>query len=302
MPNLIPVSMSLWAGIYQVLFAFRVGAPIVVLPRFDTAAFADAVRRFGIRSTVLPPAAMTMLSDDEAITDLAPLRFVRIDLVAAVTAAGPPLPRPLRHRRPQRLGPDRDRRRDRRLDGRRLARSSATTKLGSVGRPHRGVTIRRRRRRTASSGSGRRRSARATPTARRPDRPADRRRLVPHRRHRPGRRRRLRLDRGPGQRHDQPRRPQGVPRRGGRGPPAVAGGAPTPPWSASPTTASARCRGPSSSRSRATSPPPTSARRRSAASTSLPTRCRCASSTVDALPRNEIGKVLAKDLVALVPG
>ena len=29
MPNLIPVSLSLWAGIYNVLFAFRVGAPVV---------------------------------------------------------------------------------------------------------------------------------------------------------------------------------------------------------------------------------------------------------------------------------
>ena len=41
MPNLIPVSMSLWAGIYQVLFAFRVGAPIVVLP---------ALRHRGVRT------------------------------------------------------------------------------------------------------------------------------------------------------------------------------------------------------------------------------------------------------------
>ena len=38
-------------------------------PAFDTAAFADAIRRFEIRSTVLPPAAMTMLCDDESIDD-----------------------------------------------------------------------------------------------------------------------------------------------------------------------------------------------------------------------------------------
>ncbi len=76
MPNLVPVSLSLWAGIYQVLFAFRVGAPVVIMDGFDTTEFAP-VRRFGIRSTVLPPAAMTMLSDDTSIDDLAPLRYVR---------------------------------------------------------------------------------------------------------------------------------------------------------------------------------------------------------------------------------
>jgi acyl-CoA synthetase (AMP-forming)/AMP-acid ligase II len=77
MPNLIPVSLSLWAGVYQVLFAFTVGAPIVVMETFETAEFASLVRRFGIRSTVLPPAAMVMLADDEAIVDLSPLRYVR---------------------------------------------------------------------------------------------------------------------------------------------------------------------------------------------------------------------------------
>lgn len=77
MPNLIPVSLSLWAGIYQVLFAFRVGAPVVLMDGFDTAEFASLVQRFGIKSTVLPPAAMVMLADDERIADLSPLRYVR---------------------------------------------------------------------------------------------------------------------------------------------------------------------------------------------------------------------------------
>ncbi|HEX7134984.1 MAG TPA: AMP-binding protein [Iamia sp.] len=77
MPNLVPVSLSLWAGIYQVLFARAVGAPVVVMEGFDTQEFARLVERFAIRSTVLPPAAMTMLSDDERITSLAPLRYVR---------------------------------------------------------------------------------------------------------------------------------------------------------------------------------------------------------------------------------
>jgi acyl-CoA synthetase (AMP-forming)/AMP-acid ligase II len=77
MPNLIPVPLSLWAGVYQVLFAFTVGAPIVVMESFQTLEFASLVRSFGIRSTVLPPAAMVMLADDERIEDLSPLRFVR---------------------------------------------------------------------------------------------------------------------------------------------------------------------------------------------------------------------------------
>jgi acyl-coenzyme A synthetase/AMP-(fatty) acid ligase len=76
-PNLIPVPLALWAGIYQVLFAFTLGAPVVVMDGFDTVEFAALVRRFGIRSSVLPPAAMVMLADDNRIADLSPLRYVR---------------------------------------------------------------------------------------------------------------------------------------------------------------------------------------------------------------------------------
>ncbi len=76
-PNLIPVSMSLNAGIYNVLFGLRAGAPIVVMDRFTTTEFARLVAKHEIRSTVLPPAAMAMLSDDIALTDLRPLRYVR---------------------------------------------------------------------------------------------------------------------------------------------------------------------------------------------------------------------------------
>jgi acyl-CoA synthetase (AMP-forming)/AMP-acid ligase II len=77
MPNLIPTSLSLWAGIYNVIFAFRAGAAVIIMERFETQAFANFVERFQLRSTVLPPAAMTMLSDDESITSLAPLKYVR---------------------------------------------------------------------------------------------------------------------------------------------------------------------------------------------------------------------------------
>ena len=76
-PNLIPVSLALNAGIYNTLFGLRAGACLVIMDRFDTEEFAELVRRFEIRSTVLPPAAMAMLSDDDSITDLRPLRYVR---------------------------------------------------------------------------------------------------------------------------------------------------------------------------------------------------------------------------------
>lgn len=75
-PNLIPVSMALNAGIYNALFGLRAGAALVIMDRFEPDAFAELVRRFGIRSTVLPPAAMAMLTDSD-VADLAPLRYIR---------------------------------------------------------------------------------------------------------------------------------------------------------------------------------------------------------------------------------
>jgi long-chain acyl-CoA synthetase len=141
MPNLIPTSLSLWAGLYNVLFAFRAGAAVIIMDRFDTGAFADFVTRFELRSTVLPPAAMTMLSDDDTITTLEPLRYVR-----SITA---PLS-PLQARRF----------RDRfgvtvlncwgqtEIGGEIVgwsakdAREFEATHLGAVGKPHEGVRLR----------------------------------------------------------------------------------------------------------------------------------------------------------------
>lgn len=76
-PNLVPVSLALNAGIYNVLFGLRAGASVVLMDRFSTLEFATLVGRFSIRSTVLPPAAMVMLADDLHVTDLTPLRYVR---------------------------------------------------------------------------------------------------------------------------------------------------------------------------------------------------------------------------------
>lgn len=75
-PNLIPVSMALNAGLYNALFGLRAGAALVMMDRFEPEVFADLVRRFEIRSTVLPPAAMAALTDS-AVTDLKPLKYVR---------------------------------------------------------------------------------------------------------------------------------------------------------------------------------------------------------------------------------
>jgi len=76
-PNLIPVALALNAGIYNVLFGLRAGAEIVVMDRFTPTEFATLVVRHAIRSTVLPPAAITMLNDAPDLETLAPLRYVR---------------------------------------------------------------------------------------------------------------------------------------------------------------------------------------------------------------------------------
>lgn len=76
-PNLVPVPLALNAGLYQVLFGLRAGTGLVLMERFETAAFSELVRRHQIRSTVLPPAAMVMLTDAPDVTDLSPLRYVR---------------------------------------------------------------------------------------------------------------------------------------------------------------------------------------------------------------------------------
>lgn len=77
MPNLIPTSLALNAGIYNAIFGLRAGASLVIMSKFDPHQFAELVGRYGIRSTVLPPAAMVALSDAPDVTNLSPLRYVR---------------------------------------------------------------------------------------------------------------------------------------------------------------------------------------------------------------------------------
>jgi acyl-CoA synthetase (AMP-forming)/AMP-acid ligase II len=141
MANLLPVSLALWAGIWNALFAFRLGAPLVLLDRFDTLRYAELVRRFGIRSTVLAPAMMTMLSEDPRVTDLAPLTFVR-----SITA---PLTPGQARRFHDRFGVDVLNCYGQTELGGEVAgwtaadiREFGAAKLGAVGRPHPGIAIR----------------------------------------------------------------------------------------------------------------------------------------------------------------
>ncbi len=138
-PNLIPVSLALNAGIYNVLFGLRAGAEIVIMDRFDSHQFAELVHRFSIRSTVLPPAAMTMLADDPTVEDLTPLRYVR-----SITA---PLS-PLQARRfTDRFGAFVLNSYGQAEVGEVIGWTAADAhahpeKLGAAGRPHAGVAIR----------------------------------------------------------------------------------------------------------------------------------------------------------------
>ena len=184
MPNLIPVSLSLWAGIYQVLFARIVGAPVVVMDEFDAA---------GVRPTRRPlpdpvhrPAARRHGDAERRRVDhVARAAEVRAQHHrAAVAAPGAPVPRSLRALRPQRLRPDRDRWRDRRVErGRRQgARRRQARARSAVRTPEVEVRTDDVDRRAAGAHPG---AVGRVRRRHRPERPAHRRRLVPHRRRRP---------------------------------------------------------------------------------------------------------------------
>jgi acyl-CoA synthetase (AMP-forming)/AMP-acid ligase II len=138
-PNLVPVSIALNAGIYNVCFGLRAGAAIVLMPRFTTREFAELVQRYQIRSTVLPPAAIVMLATDPDVTDLAPLRYVR-----SITA---PLSPPAARRFMDRFGTVVLNSYGQAEVGEVVGWTAADArehpeKLGAAGRPHKGVDIR----------------------------------------------------------------------------------------------------------------------------------------------------------------
>lgn len=141
MPNLVPLPLALWGGIYNTVFAAQLGAAVILLHPFATGTFADAVRSFGLKSAVLAPPMISMLADDPGIASLEPLRFVR-------SGTAP-------------LSPSEARRfRDRfgvtvlnsygqtELGGEIVGWNATDTrafgdaKLGSVGRPHDGIDVR----------------------------------------------------------------------------------------------------------------------------------------------------------------
>ena len=218
MPNLIPVSLSLWAGLYNVLFALRVGAAVILLSGFDTRRFAEAVTP--LRPPVHGPAAgghddagrrrdRSPTSPRCGSCAASPRRCRRCRPAGSRTASASPCS----------TATARPRSAARSSAGtRRTPGSSARTSSARSVAPTTASQVRVGRRRPGELRVVHPGAQRRLRRRRRPGRPPHRRRLVPHRRRRPGRRRGLRVDRGPGVRHDQPRRPEGLPRRGRGGP------------------------------------------------------------------------------------
>lgn len=141
MPNLVPMPLALWSGVYNLLFAARVGAAVVLCHPFDTREFAAAVREHGCTSTVLAPPMLAMLLDDAGVTSLAPLRYVR-----SGTAPLSPL---VAQRFRARFGVTvLNSYGQTELGGEIVgwsagdAREFGDAKLGSVGRPHDGIEVR----------------------------------------------------------------------------------------------------------------------------------------------------------------
>ena len=132
-PNLVPVSLALNAGIYNVLFGLRAGAEIVVMDRFDPADFAELVA--ALRNSLDRAAAGR---DGDALRRPVDHRAHAAALCsqhhgAAVAATGPTLRRPVRRHRAQRLRAGRDRRGHRMDRGRRTGPSRQARR----GRPRR---------------------------------------------------------------------------------------------------------------------------------------------------------------------
>ena len=84
--NLIPLSLALWSGIFNTLFSLRAGFGVVLLERFTPKDFAAAVQTHQLKSTVLAPAMITMLCDSDEVDSLAPLQIVR-SITAALSPA-----------------------------------------------------------------------------------------------------------------------------------------------------------------------------------------------------------------------
>jgi acyl-CoA synthetase (AMP-forming)/AMP-acid ligase II len=140
MPNLVAFPLYLWSGIYSMCFALLQHSPIVVLSPFDAGELARLVRDHGIRSVVLAPAMLAALVDSD-VPDLAPLRFVRNGTAS--------LPVTLAERFEDRFGiPVLNGYGQTELGGEVAgwtaadARTYGRAKRGAAGKPHPGVSIR----------------------------------------------------------------------------------------------------------------------------------------------------------------
>ena len=223
-----PVSLALNAGIYNVLFGLRAGAPLVLMDRFSTTEFATLVNRFSIRSTVLPPAAMVMLADDPERDRPGAIALRAEHHRTALRPGGPSLLGQVRHHGAQQLRPGRSRR-GHRLDGRRCPGSPREDRgrgTAASRRRHQGGgrgrigASRRHRRRVAGAATADGLGVRGRPEPRRPTGPGG---IHPHGGLCPHRRGRFRLDRRSGRRRHQSRREQGVPGAGRGGPAPLTG-------------------------------------------------------------------------------
>lgn len=141
--NLIAFPLSHVAGLYNLLLAFRNQREVVLMPRFTVTEFLAIMRARRLPSVVLNPTMIHMLveSDEATPTDLSSLRFVR--------SGSAPLSVSVARRFHDKFGvPVLNAYGQTETSGEVIgwtaqdARDFAESKLGSVGRPHPGVSIR----------------------------------------------------------------------------------------------------------------------------------------------------------------
>lgn len=140
-PNIVAFPLALWSGVYTICFSLRVGAPLVVMDRFDPAELVRLAVAHDVRSVVLAPAMLTALLHAEAVEDLGPLRFVRNGTA--------PLPVPVAQAFHDRFGvPVLNGYGQTELGGEVIGWGAGDvaafgeSKIGSAGRPHAGVAVR----------------------------------------------------------------------------------------------------------------------------------------------------------------
>lgn len=140
-PNIVAFPLSMWSGVYTICFSLRVGAPLVVMERFDPAELVRLASLHDVRSVVLAPAMLSALLHSPDVAGLGPLRMVRNGTAALAV--------PVARAFHDRFGvPVLNGYGQTELGGEVVGWSAADvrefgdTKIGSVGRPHAGVDLR----------------------------------------------------------------------------------------------------------------------------------------------------------------